>query len=238
MVFMDEFVTLTLLLAVALLGALVLGVVAFFKVSTLEQRIGQLEAALRRLTASREKPAEAERPVTSPPPTAVGSAQQTAAATATGQTEVAASAMPPAHVSEPVSEPVSAPASEPAAELPVYSPTAPSYPAPAASAAHSPGTASREPDLLERLLQNIRNNWMVWLGGICVGLAGVFMVRYSIEQGLLGPETRVVLSLLAGIGLHVAAEWLRRNKGQNNVFAVKLVIECAAFLHRPPLWLP
>jgi uncharacterized membrane protein len=219
MVFMDEFVTLTLLLAVALLGALVLGVVAFFKVSTLEQRIGQLEAALRRLTASREKPAEAERPVTSPPPTAVGSAQQTAAATATGQTEVAASAMPPAHVSEPVSEPVSAPESEPAAELPVYSPTAPSYQAPAASAAHSPGTASREPDLLERLLQNIRNNWMVWLGGICVGLAGVFMVRYSIEQGLLGPETRVVLSLLAGIGLHVAAEWLRRNKGQNNVFA-------------------
>ncbi|MCD8521668.1 MAG: hypothetical protein LRY72_05310 [Saccharospirillaceae bacterium] len=57
---MDELVTLTLLLVLALFGALVLGVVAFFKVSTLEQRIGQLEATLRRLTASREKPADAD----------------------------------------------------------------------------------------------------------------------------------------------------------------------------------
>ncbi len=65
----------------------------------------------------------------------------------------------------------------------------------------------------------MRNHWMVWLGGICVGLAGIFMVRYSIEQGLLGPQARIILSLLTGTGLHMGAEWLRRNKGQNPVFA-------------------
>ena len=207
---MDEFTTLAFLLAIALLGALVLGVMAFFRVSMLEQRIGILEAALRRLAAGREKPVEAGRAETAPPSTAVDSVQPAPATAAPEQAGVAASEALSAGVSEQAPEQVS----EPAAELPVYSPTAPSYQAPSATPAFSSG-----PDLFDRLLQNIRNNWMVWLGGICVGLAGVFMVRYSIEQGLLGPETRVVLSLLAGIGLHVAAEWLRRNKGQNNVFA-------------------
>ena len=211
---MDEFTTLAFLLAIALLGALVLGVMAFFKVSMLEQRIGILEAALRRLAAGREKPVEAGRAETAPPSTAVDSVRPAPATAAPEQAGVAASEALSAGVSEQAPEPASEPVSEPAAELPVYSPTAPSYQAPSATPAFSSG-----PDLFDRLLQNIRNNWMVWLGGICVGLAGVFMVRYSIEQGLLGPETRVVLSLLAGIGLHVAAEWLRRNKGQNNVFA-------------------
>lgn len=73
--------------------------------------------------------------------------------------------------------------------------------------------------LVERFTDSLKENWMIWLGGICVGLAGVFMVHYSIEQGLLGPETRVILSLLAGVGLHGLAEWLRRRRGQNDVFA-------------------
>lgn len=75
------------------------------------------------------------------------------------------------------------------------------------------------PGRLTGWVQQIRQHWMIWLGGLCVGLAGVFMVRYSIEQGLLGPEARVILSLIAGAALHAAAEWLRRQQGQNNVFA-------------------
>lgn len=72
---------------------------------------------------------------------------------------------------------------------------------------------------LDRLKENAQQNWMIWLGGICVGLAGVFMVGYSIEHGILGPEARIILSLLAGLGLHGLAEHLHRSKGQNNVFA-------------------
>jgi len=183
---MDEFTTLAFLLAIALLGALVLGVMAFFKVSMLEQRIGVLEAALRRLAAGREKPVEAGRAETAPPSTAVDSVRPAPApaTAAPEQAGVAASEALSAGVSEQAPEQVS----EPAAELPVYSPTAPSYQAPSATPAFSSG-----PDLFDRLLQNIRNNWMVWLGGICMSLTEEFMVRYSIEQGLLGPETRVVL---------------------------------------------
>ncbi|MDX1320905.1 MAG: DUF2339 domain-containing protein, partial [Oceanospirillum sp.] len=61
---------------------------------------------------------------------------------------------------------------------------------------------------LDRLKENAQQNWMIWLGGICVGLAGVFMVGYSIEHGILGPEARIILSLLAGLGLHGLAEYL------------------------------
>jgi len=54
------------------------------------------------------------------------------------------------------------------------------------------------------------SQWMVWLGGICVGLAGIFLVHYSVEQGYLGPRARIVLGLLSGLLLHGAAEWWRR----------------------------
>ncbi len=89
-----------------------------------------------------------------------------------------------------------------------------------ASPAYKPPPVTREPaGFFDRLAANLKANWMIWLGGICVGLAGVFMVHYSIEQGLLGPEARVILSLIAGVGLHGVAEWLRRSRGQHDVFA-------------------
>ncbi len=85
---------------------------------------------------------------------------------------------------------------------------------------YQPPPVTRESDgFFDRLAANLKANWMIWLGGICVGLAGVFMVHYSIEQGLLGPEARVILSLIAGVGLHGVAEWLRRRRGQHDVFA-------------------
>ena len=46
----------------------------------------------------------------------------------------------------------------------------------------------------------------IWAGGITLAVAGVFLVRYSIEAGLLTPQVRVVLSFLFGIGLLAAAE--------------------------------
>ena len=53
--------------------------------------------------------------------------------------------------------------------------------------------------------------WMVLLGGVCLVFAGVFLVRYSIENGLLGPFARISLGLLFGAGLIVAGEKLRRS---------------------------
>ncbi|MFY0663722.1 MAG: DUF2339 domain-containing protein [Natronospirillum sp.] len=57
---------------------------------------------------------------------------------------------------------------------------------------------------------HLKDHWMVWLGAICVGLAGVFLAAYSIEQDYLGPQARLSLGLITGFLLHGAAEVLRR----------------------------
>ncbi|HET7879599.1 MAG TPA: DUF2339 domain-containing protein [Acetobacteraceae bacterium] len=54
--------------------------------------------------------------------------------------------------------------------------------------------------------------WGVWLGAAALVLAGVFLVRYAVDQGLLGPATRCVLAALLGVALMAAAEWLRRRE--------------------------
>lgn len=46
----------------------------------------------------------------------------------------------------------------------------------------------------------------IWAGGITLAVAGVFLVRYSIEAGLLTASVRVILAFLFGIGLLAGAE--------------------------------
>ncbi len=58
----------------------------------------------------------------------------------------------------------------------------------------------------------IQQYWMVILGGVCLVLAGVFLVRYSIELGLLGPAARITLGLIFGACLIAAGETLRRSE--------------------------
>jgi uncharacterized membrane protein len=42
--------------------------------------------------------------------------------------------------------------------------------------------------------------WVVWIGGLALALGGIFLVRYTIEQGLFGPGLRIALgALLAGV---------------------------------------
>jgi uncharacterized membrane protein len=50
----------------------------------------------------------------------------------------------------------------------------------------------------------------IWIGGIALILAGFFLVRYSIEMGLLGPGVRCVLAALFGIALLGGSEVARR----------------------------
>ncbi|WP_420389286.1 DUF2339 domain-containing protein [Marinobacter sp.] len=71
-----------------------------------------------------------------------------------------------------------------------------------------------------RFVQALKENWMVWLGGLSVGLAGIFMVSHSINAGMIGPSQQLMLALLSGLALHGGAEYLRRrNRGANEVFA-------------------
>lgn len=52
----------------------------------------------------------------------------------------------------------------------------------------------------------------IWAGGITLAVAGFFLVRYSIELGLLTPAVRVLLSFLFGLGLLGAAELAYRQE--------------------------
>jgi uncharacterized membrane protein len=52
--------------------------------------------------------------------------------------------------------------------------------------------------------------WSVWVGGAAIALGALFLVRYSIDQGLLGPPVRIGLGMLLALILIAAGEVLRR----------------------------
>ncbi|GAA4647536.1 hypothetical protein GCM10023115_54980 [Pontixanthobacter gangjinensis] len=54
----------------------------------------------------------------------------------------------------------------------------------------------------------------IWAGGITLAIAGFFLVKYSIESGLLGPQVRVALGFLFGTALLGGAEAAYRNEGR------------------------
>ena len=65
--------------------------------------------------------------------------------------------------------------------------------------------------------ERIGTRWVVWLGGLTLALGGFFMVRYSIEQGLLGPGVRVLLGGAFAAALLSAGEWTRRQENLSSI---------------------
>ncbi|NLR95522.1 DUF2339 domain-containing protein [Rhizobium sp. P38BS-XIX] len=62
----------------------------------------------------------------------------------------------------------------------------------------------------ESLESTIGARWAVWVGGIALAFGGIFMVKYSIESGLLSPGVRLVLAAVFGLLLLAAGEIIRR----------------------------
>ncbi len=60
----------------------------------------------------------------------------------------------------------------------------------------------------------------VWMGGIALALAGIFLVKYSIEHELLGPEGRVILGLVSGAALLLLARYLWSKPDMANVVRI------------------
>ena len=91
-------------------------------------------------------------------------------------------------------EPAPEPAQEPAPEAEV---TPPPLPAPIPE----PVPVGWE--------QRLGARAFLWIGAITLALAAVFLVRYSIEEGYLSPEVRVILAALFGFALIGGAERMR-----------------------------
>ncbi len=93
-------------------------------------------------------------------------------------------------------------------------PPAPVVPIPPPAAAVPPIAAAPSTMSLE---ERLGTQWAVWVGGVALALGGIFLVRYSIEQGLIGPAVRVALGALLAVALIVAGEWARRNERLSGV---------------------
>ncbi|AXK83416.1 DUF2339 domain-containing protein [Pseudolabrys taiwanensis] len=70
------------------------------------------------------------------------------------------------------------------------------------------------------LEERFGTQWVVWVGGIALALGGIFLVRYSIEEGLLGPGVRIFLAALFAAALIAAGEWTRRHEAARNISAI------------------
>jgi uncharacterized membrane protein len=79
---------------------------------------------------------------------------------------------------------------------------------PVAPPAPAPETRAPVRSLEERL----GAGWSVWVGGLALALGGLLLVRYSIEQGLIGPHVRIALGSLLALALAGAGEYLRRSE--------------------------
>ena len=143
--------------------------------------------------------------------------ERAAAAPMPGVSEQRAPAEPPAPTAPPIAEPLAAaPAVPPAPAAP--GPAAPSEAEPVSAAASPvapppPPTATAGPAAPSMSLEErLGTQWAVWVGGLALALGGIFLVRYSIEQGLLGPGVRVTLGALLAAALVGAGEWARRSE--------------------------
>ncbi len=78
-----------------------------------------------------------------------------------------------------------------------------------AAATSSPLDAPREYGDIER---RFGTQWVVWIGGLALALGGIFLVRYTIEAGLIGPGMRIILGALLALALVGLGEFTRRRE--------------------------
>lgn len=79
-----------------------------------------------------------------------------------------------------------------------------------AAGTEAPQPVATVPRQTESLESRLGARWAVWVGGIALALGGVFMVKYSIDAGLLSPAVRLTLAALFGLLLMAAGEVIRR----------------------------
>jgi uncharacterized membrane protein len=123
----------------------------------------------------------------------------------------------PSHPVEPPAEPAPPQPPRTVAETapPEPPPVAPPAPEPDAPFLHQPQAqqmpAAQAAEPSPRGLElRLGARGFVWLGGACIALASFFLVKYSIDEGLLGPGPRVILGIALGVALLVAGDFMRR----------------------------
>ncbi|MFK4488526.1 DUF2339 domain-containing protein [Bradyrhizobium sp. USDA 336] len=174
--------------------ALIIAIIAFL----IAIKASSQATELRRRISSLEEMLYAQRPV-QPPPLAPAQAEAPATTAAAEPTPLApeTETTPPPLVTEEISPPPLEPSTGAAAPPPV-------------------------PEAAPGFEERLGTRWVVWIGGLALALGGFFMVRYSIEAGLLGPGVRVFLGGLFAAALLGAGEWTRRKESISSIAALPI----------------
>ncbi len=110
---------------------------------------------------------------------------------------------------------------QPATPVEPTSPTSPEQ-VTATEAASATAAPPPVPAAAPGFEERIGTRWVVWIGGLTLALGGFFMVRYSIEAGLLGPGVRTTLGGLFALALLLAGEWTRRSESIADIEALPI----------------
>ena len=94
--------------------------------------------------------------------------------------------------------------------------------APSAATSGPPAMPPPLPESVPGFEERIGTRWVVWIGGLTLALGGFFMVRYSIEAGLLGPGVRTLLGGVFALALLAAGEWTRRQESISTIEALPI----------------
>ncbi len=68
----------------------------------------------------------------------------------------------------------------------------------------------------------LRENWFLAIAALSLALAGIFLVQYGAENGLLSPALRVGAAVALGLALVAVGEWVRRRAGDHSGMTVFL----------------
>ena len=166
-------------------------------------------AVLRARLDAFEGTAVQTRPATAPPPLAPYQAPDQAlpASSPRSSTGLAGEQPPPLPEIESLAPIAESPDTAPEHDVGGAAPTPPPLPQPAAT-----------PSFEER----VGTRWVVWVGGLTLALGGFFMVRYSIEAGLIGPGVRTLLGGAFALALLAAGEWTRRKESVSTIEALPI----------------
>ena len=183
---------LLVLLALVVLAIPVTIIILLIGQSRLKSRLNQLEtkfAALSPTAAPPAAPIQSAAPVTPPPAKATPAAPPSGAwlvSPAKPADETSTADIPPAAILAPPEKPVT-----------------------------PDGSIVLRPDRAAAFAAWLQRNWIYVVSAASLALAGVFLVQYSVQNGLLPPTARVIAAYLFGAALIAAGEWLRRHKGDD-----------------------
>jgi uncharacterized membrane protein len=83
------------------------------------------------------------------------------------------------------------------------------------TAASQAQVAPRGPNMLETFIAWLSDNWFYAVSAVSLALAGLFLVQYGMENGILPPAARVASALAFGAALIGAGEYIRRRFGED-----------------------